>query len=107
MTDYTPRSRKTLACNGVARVSCVKVLPDGSAWVRPPLRQRVPSSSSRVWKLCTARPSEVVRWAFLRWADGDASAEEITSSGDGWLTNLSTKELGEYIRLSGEAVAEG
>ena len=38
--------------------------------------------------------------------DKRALAEEIMSSGDGWLTSLSTKELGEYIRLSGEAVAE-
>ena len=38
--------------------------------------------------------------------DKRALAEEIMSSGDGWLTNLSTKELGEYIRLSSEAVAE-
>ena len=39
--------------------------------------------------------------------DKRALAEEIMSSGDSWLTNLSTKELGEYIRLSSEAVAEG
>ena len=33
-------------------------------------------------------------------------AESIVTSGDGWLTNLSTEDLRSYVALSGEAVEE-
>jgi SNF2 family DNA or RNA helicase len=35
-----------------------------------------------------------------------ALADQIVGGGDAWLTNLSTAELRDYLRLSREAVAE-
>ncbi|MBN2562763.1 MAG: DEAD/DEAH box helicase [Phycisphaerae bacterium] len=39
-------------------------------------------------------------------AEKAALANQIIGSGDDWLTGLSTRELRDYLRLSGEAVAE-
>ncbi len=55
-TDYRPRSSNTRACSSLGWVSCVKVVPEGSAWIRQRLRQSVPSSFRRVSKLCTGKP---------------------------------------------------